>query len=119
MTAAWVIFGGMLGATARYLLNHAVTLRSESLLPLGTLTVNIVGSALLGALIGVGAGGVLGTAAGIGFCGALTTFSTFGHETVVLATRGAYAYALANIVLNAGICLVAVYLAATIAGLFG
>ncbi|MGW0183838.1 fluoride efflux transporter CrcB [Nocardia sp. NPDC003345] len=119
MTAVWVVCAGMLGATARYLLNHAVALSTRSPLPLGTLTVNIVGSAILGALIGSGVAGVPATVAGIGFCGALTTFSTFGHDTVVLATRGAYAYALANIVLNAGICLVAVYFAATIAGLFG
>lgn len=119
MTAVWVVVGGMLGATTRYLLNHVVTLSARSLLPLGTLTVNIVGSAILGALIGSGVGGVPAAVAGVGFCGALTTFSTFGHDTIVLATRGAYAYALANIVLNAGICLVAVYLAATIAGLFG
>ncbi|MFI5720192.1 fluoride efflux transporter FluC [Nocardia sp. NPDC051750] len=118
MTAVWVVLGGMLGAPARYLLDRAVTARSRSRLPLGTLAVNIVGSALLGALIGKDTSGMVLAGAGIGFCGAFTTFSTFGYETIRLATGGDTGYAFGNIVLNTGICLGAVYLGAATAGLF-
>ncbi|NKY55246.1 fluoride efflux transporter CrcB [Nocardia flavorosea] len=119
MTAVWVVLGGMLGAPARYLLDRVVTAYTDSRLPLGTLAVNIVGSALLGVLIGSGASDAVVAAAGIGFCGAFTTFSTFGYETVALATGGAAGQAFGNIVLNTGICLGAVSLGATAAGPFG
>ncbi|MEU1981954.1 CrcB family protein [Nocardia sp. NPDC019395] len=119
MTAVWVVLGGMLGAPARYLLDRTVTAYTRSHLPLGTLAVNIVGSALLGALIGAETSGMVLAGAGIGFCGAFTTFSTFGYETMRLATGGATGYALGNIVLNTGICLGAVYLGAVAGGLFG
>ncbi|WP_433732660.1 DUF190 domain-containing protein [Nocardia sp. CA-129566] len=90
----------------------AVAPRFESLLPLGTLTVNIVGSALLGGLIGASANSWLLAAAGTGFCGVLTTFSTFGYETIRLAVEGAHAYAVGNVVLSVVTSLTAVYAAA-------
>ncbi|MGI5216673.1 fluoride efflux transporter FluC [Nocardia sp. CA-290969] len=119
MTAVWVVLGGMLGAPARYLVDRVVTAHNRSRFPLGTLAVNIAGSALLGSLIGADTSGAVAAAAGIGFCGAFTTFSTFGYETIRLATGGATGYAFGNIVLNTGICLGAVYLGAATAGLFG
>ncbi|MFX0575309.1 fluoride efflux transporter FluC [Nocardia nepalensis] len=112
MNALLVIVGGMIGAPARYLIDRAIAARFESLLPLGTLTVNIVGSALLGGLIGAGANSWLYTVAGTGFCGALTTFSTFGYETIRLAAEGAYAYAAGNVVLSVVASLVAAFAAA-------
>ncbi|MBF6383390.1 fluoride efflux transporter FluC [Nocardia farcinica] len=109
MNIALVLLGGMLGAPVRYLIDRAVTARIDSPLPLGTLTVNIVGSAVLGGLIGASANGWLLTAAGTGFCGALTTFSTFGYETIRLVTDGAYGYALGNVVISVAASVGAVY----------
>jgi CrcB protein len=40
-----------------------------------------------------------------GFLGALTTFSTFSLETVLMLQNGLYTKALANILLNAILCL--------------
>ncbi|MFC9894212.1 fluoride efflux transporter CrcB [Nocardia sp. NPDC127579] len=111
MTWVLVVLGGMLGAPARYLLDRAVAARFGSLLPWGTLTVNIVGSAVLGALIGAGVDGSWLAVAGTGFCGALTTYSTFGYETIRLVTDGAYAPALGNVVVNVVAGLIAVFAA--------
>ncbi|MEV6278562.1 fluoride efflux transporter CrcB [Nocardia sp. NPDC051832] len=114
MNGVLVVLGGMLGAPARYLLDQAVAARFGSRLPWGTLTVNIVGSAVLGALIGAGVDGSWLAVAGTGFCGALTTYSTFGYETIQLVTDGAYASACGNVVLNVAAGLAAVFAAASV-----
>lgn len=109
MTAMLVVLGGMVGAPTRYLLDRAAARRFASVFPLGTLMVNVIGSALLGALIGAGANHWLLATAGTGFCGALTTFSTFGYETVRLAEEGAYSYAVANVVIGVAASLAAAF----------
>lgn len=114
MTVLLVALGGMVGAPVRYLADRAMARRFDSVLPLGTLVVNVTGSAVLGALIGAGANHWLLAAAGTGFCGALTTFSTFGYETVRLAEEGAYSYAVANVVIGVAASLAAAYLGASV-----
>ncbi|HLS75804.1 MAG TPA: CrcB family protein [Nocardia sp.] len=113
MNTVLVVLGGMIGAPARYLVDRALAARFSSRLPLGTLTVNIVGSAVLGALIGAGAGGWLLSAAGAGFCGALTTFSTFGYETVRLLADGAYGIAAGYVAISVAAGLGVAYAAAS------
>lgn len=82
--------GGALGATCRFLVDRAMRRRHPGPFPGGTLVVNVVGSLLLGLLAGVGTAlpGWVGALLGTGFCGALTTYSTFSHETVRLVTAG-------------------------------
>ncbi|MEV0562263.1 fluoride efflux transporter CrcB [Dactylosporangium sp. NPDC050588] len=102
MTLLLVLIGGAVGAPARYLTERALKDRS----PLGTLIVNVFGSALLGSLIGAGDAlpATVRTLVGTGFCGALTTYSTFSLETLRLVEEGrprrAAAYVTASLVLG-------------------
>lgn len=45
----------------------------------------------------------------IGICGGLSTFSTFSYETFELIKQGMIAWAIANIVISCGLCLVIFY----------
>ena len=104
MTVLLVLLGGAVGAPARYLTDLAVQRRHAGTFPWGTLTVNVAGSLVLGVTAGaVSAGGgpawVL-TLLGTGFCGALTTFSTFGFETVRLLQERSARAALGNVTLS-------------------
>lgn len=109
MSLLLVMIGGAVGAPARFLVDRAVMRRRSGTMPWGTFAVNVIGSLLLGVLVGFlgsrpesAIGGVgsehwrllLGT----GFCGALTTYSTFGFENARLLQEGRVAVALANIV---------------------
>ena len=101
MTVLLVLVGGALGAPLRYLTDVIVSSRHGSAVPWGTFTVNVVGSFILGATAGAvtatdGPEWVL-TLIGTGFCGALTTFSTFGFETVRLVEKGSLRAAAVNI----------------------
>nr|WP_085914515.1 fluoride efflux transporter CrcB [Pseudonocardia autotrophica] len=106
MTILLVGLGAAVGAPLRYLADTAVRSRLDPVFPWATFAVNVAGSLLLGAL--VGAAGTLppeiGALLGTGFCGALTTYSTFGYELVTLAERRvtatAVGYLLASVVIG-------------------
>jgi CrcB protein len=109
LTALLVVLGAAVGAPLRYLTDLLVQSRHDTVFPWGTLTVNAVGSLALGAVAGAVSGGApawLLTLAGTGFCGALTTFSTFGYETVRLLEDGALLEAVLNVAVSLLICLV-------------
>jgi fluoride exporter len=99
---AWMAFvvAGAVGAPLRYVVDNTVQDRTDGAFPWGTLVVNASGSLLLGFLTGLALYHafpdtprvVLGT----GFCGAYTTFSTFGFETVRLLEDDALGEALLN-----------------------
>ncbi|MEU8176398.1 fluoride efflux transporter CrcB [Microbispora hainanensis] len=92
MTLLLVFLGGVVGAPARYLLDRLVQRLHDSVFPWGTLSVNLCGSFVLGLLFGahdhLGLPAAMLTLLGTGFCGAFTTFSTFGFETVRLLEEG-------------------------------
>jgi fluoride exporter len=104
VTVLLIALGAALGAPARYLTDRAVQARHDSVFPWGTLTVNVVGSFVLGALTAAAAHGAVGSgvtaAVGTGFCGALTTYSTFGYETLRLTEDRAGFEAAANVVVS-------------------
>ncbi|MBC6457386.1 fluoride efflux transporter FluC [Actinomadura sp. HBU206391] len=97
MTLLLVALGAAVGAPLRYVADRMVQTRHDSAFPWGTFAVNVAGSALLGFLAALPAGSGLMALAGTGFCGALTTYSTFGYETLRLAEGGARAYAVLNV----------------------
>lgn len=87
MTALLVAVGGAVGALLRYLVDVAAAARFGRRFPVGTLLVNVAGSLLLGMVTGAAVAHPVGALVGTGFCGALTTYSTFGAETVRLLSE--------------------------------
>jgi CrcB protein len=100
MSFLFVAVGAAVGAPLRYLVDRAVQGCHDSLFPWGTFAVNVAGSLILGFLVG-GATAVPGdlmALLGTGLCGTLTTYSTFGFETIRLIEDRAGFYALANVI---------------------
>jgi fluoride exporter len=115
MTVVLIVLGAAMGAPARYLTDRAVQARHDSVFPWGTFIVNITGSALLGFLAALPAHGRSATITGAAFCGAFTTYSTFGYETLRLAEDRAYLFAALNVIASIIAALGAAYFGMAIA----
>ncbi|MFC7326291.1 fluoride efflux transporter CrcB [Marinactinospora rubrisoli] len=114
-TLLLVALGGALGAPLRYLTDRVVQARHDSVFPWGTFAVNATGSLLLGLVAGLAPPGWLTALLATGFLGALTTFSTFGYETVRLARDGAWFFAYANVLGSVSAGLGAAYVGLAVA----
>lgn len=108
--------GGAIGSMARYGMSVLVGRFWTAGFPLATLLVNIVGSLLMGVLIGVLArttpqmSSEIRLFVAVGVLGGFTTFSSFSLDTIVLIERGALAQALLYVALSVVICLAGLYL---------
>lgn len=91
---------GAVGALARFHLDALVQRRTAGAFPAGTLTVNLVGSFLLGLLTGLSVASGTMLVLGTGLLGSFTTFSTWMLETERLAEEGESRVALANLALS-------------------
>ncbi|MCK5727218.1 MAG: fluoride efflux transporter CrcB [Thiotrichaceae bacterium] len=112
---ASIMLGGALGAISRFALSNLVSTTLGRDFPYGTLTVNLIGSFLIGLLTiffaqksGLDPSIRLGVL--VGFLGALTTFSTFSLETLSLLEQGSLVAALSNIFISIISCIAMVWL---------
>ncbi|WP_281961556.1 fluoride efflux transporter CrcB [Vibrio parahaemolyticus] len=101
----FIALGGAIGACSRYLVSEFCVLLFGRGFPYGTLTANVVGSFIMGLLIAAFESEILATdpwrqVIGLGFLGALTTFSTFSMDNVLLMQQGAFFKMGLNILLN-------------------
>ena len=110
--AGLVSLGAILGALLRYGVTSENLVLGE--LPVSVLLINILGSFILGATatatVRLGADPRLTLFVGIGFCGSLTTMSSFAFETASLLDLGMTIVAFADVVLNVGASIAAIFL---------
>ncbi|MEX0729836.1 MAG: CrcB family protein [Aquisalimonadaceae bacterium] len=111
-----VALGSALGAIMRYLCSVAMLALLGAGFAWGTLTVNILGSFLIGLYAALSEpdgllrpGSVARQFVLSGFCGGFTTFSIFSLETLMLAEKGAFALAGLYIGASVGLWLIAVW----------
>jgi CrcB protein len=117
---ALVAVGGAAGSVARY----GVSGIFAGNFPWGTFVVNLTGCFLLGFLYYLSLGrGFLDSDSRaflfVGVFGGYTTLSTFGLETVNLFRGGGPLYALLNVGLNGGVCVLGAFLGAALGLLLG
>ncbi|CCN50003.1 putative Camphor resistance CrcB protein [Vibrio nigripulchritudo MADA3029] len=101
----FIALGGAFGACSRFLVSELCASLFGRGFPYGTLTVNVAGSLAMGMLIASFENGSLATEPwrqiiGLGFLGALTTFSTFSMDNVLLMQQGAFFKMGLNVLLN-------------------
>jgi CrcB protein len=110
-----VFIGGAVGTMWRYWLSGIVAQWFGETFPFGTLVVNLVASAMIGALSGfvlhltnTAAATALQQLVGVGVCGGLSTFSSFSLQTWSLLVQGRWLAVIANILVSTGLCLLGV-----------
>ncbi len=105
--------GGFFGAVSRFALSSWIQKLTGASFPYGTLTVNVLGSFVIGFLLLYFEQSVAPQQKALimtGFLGALTTFSTFSLETVLMLQEHFYLKALSNLSLNVLFCVSATLL---------
>ena len=108
-------FGGFIGSIARFLVSKLNLSWQFLSIPMGTLTVNVVGSLIIGFLAGVASRSEIMTTdmrlfLMVGICGGFTTFSSFTNENMMLIQNGQILTALMYISASVILGLSAVFL---------
>ena len=116
-----ILLGGGVGSLSRYLVGAAIVTRYGTKFPIvGTMTINVTGSFLIGLLMTLiterfGANSNLRPLLVIGFLGGYTTFSSFEWETYSAVRDGGLWVGLFNVVGSVTFGYAAVWLGATLA----
>lgn len=110
-----VALGSGFGGALRFWISSLTQKFLPAYFPFGTLTVNLLGSFILGILIfGFDDKELLSSSMklilAVGFCGGFTTFSTFSFETFNLIKNAEFLLAGLNILLNLILTLAGVYI---------
>lgn len=112
MQLVWVGIGGFVGAALRYLVSLGLNAWWQERLPWGTLLVNVVGGFLIGLLAPLSARFCWSERTRLmvstGFLGGLTTFSTFGLETITYLKEGLIGRGILYLGLQVGLTLLGV-----------
>jgi CrcB protein len=104
--------GGFFGAIGRFVIASFVQSHSSTLFPVGTLSVNVLGSFIIGFMALYFSQVVQPEYKAFvmtGFLGALTTFSTFSLENINMLQNGSYVQVGLNVLLNVALSLSATY----------
>jgi CrcB protein len=100
----FVCLGAVIGAPARYLMDRAVQVRHDTVVPWGTLLVNLTGSFALGVLTGLATSHAFSSdlilLIGTGFAGTFTTYSAFAYESLRLVETDQRLQALVNVTVS-------------------
>ncbi len=110
-----VLAGGGCGAVARYMVSTILASRFGTQFPYGTLVVNVVGCFIMGFFMILTTERFLVSPywrllVTVGFLGGLTTFSSFGFETMQLLRDGNMTHAFMNIGANVFLGFLSVWL---------
>jgi len=114
-SAIAVAVGSAVGGVLRFWLTAWVARVLPTVLPLGTIVVNILGSLAIGGLAaaflnrGQSASGLWPALLMTGLLGGFTTFSAFSLQTLMLMQEGRWILAAGNVVLSVILCLIAVW----------
>lgn len=111
-----VALGSALGGVARFACGTLALRLGAGAFPSGTLAINIVGSAVIGAFaVLTGPEGRLASSPGlqqfvmVGLCGGYTTFSAFSLQSVELVREGAFGRAALYVAASVGLCMAATF----------
>jgi len=107
--------GGFIGSIARYLVSKLNLYWTVFSIPVGTLTVNILGSFIIGFIVGISAKSEIISPGFrlflmVGICGGFTTFSSFTLENLTLMQNGQFGSVLLYTCLSIFFGFLAVYL---------
>ncbi len=114
--------GGFIGSVARYYVSRLNLQYDIFSIPVGTLSVNVLGSFIIGILTGIATKSELLSAEWrlflmVGLCGGFTTFSSFTNENLMLMHNGQLLTVLIYTSLSVILGFIAVYLGYTITNL--
>ncbi len=114
MVFSVIAVGGAAGALLRYLFSGFVQKSVDSVFPVGTFAVNLLGAFLIGVFWSMSEEFIVSTYFKlflfVGLLGSLTTFSTYTLETMNLYLDGETSLALSNILLSNVACMMVLVL---------